>query len=43
MNAWPGEQSIMVMDNCWIHHNPELVDLVNAAGMILSHDLSSLP
>ena len=43
MNAWPGEQSIMVMVNGQIHHNPELVDLVNAAGIILSHNLSLLP
>jgi hypothetical protein len=34
MNAYPGHQSILVLDNCQIHHNVALVDLVNAAGEI---------
>jgi transposase len=33
MNPYPGNRSILVMDNCRIHHNVELVDIVNAAGM----------
>ncbi|KIM48494.1 hypothetical protein M413DRAFT_61282 [Hebeloma cylindrosporum] len=32
MNPYPRNQSILVMDNCHIHHNAELVDIVNAAG-----------
>jgi hypothetical protein len=36
MNPYPGRRSILVMDNCRIHHNIELVDIVNAAGK--SHD-----
>jgi hypothetical protein len=32
MNAYPGHHSILVLDNCRIHHNLALVDLVNAAG-----------
>ena len=35
MNPWPEEQSVIVMDNCRIHHNAKLVDLVNAAGVSL--------
>jgi len=33
MNPYPANRSILVMDNCRIHHNIELVDIVNAAGM----------
>lgn len=32
MNEYPGHRSILVLDNCRIHHNIALVDLVNAAG-----------
>lgn len=35
MNPYPAHQSILVLDNCQIHHNIDLVDLVNAAGTIL--------
>lgn len=31
MNPYPAHQSILVLDNCQIHHNVDLVDLVNAA------------
>ena len=41
MNPWPGERSVMVMDNCRIHHNTELVDLVNAAGVRLPGNVLS--
>jgi len=34
MNPYPGPRSILVLDNCRIHHNIELVDIVNAAGMV---------
>ena len=34
MNPYPANQSILVMDNCQIHHNIELVDIVNAVGML---------
>ena len=33
MNPYPANRSILVMDNCRIHHSIELVDIVNAAGM----------
>lgn len=33
MNVYPGNHSILVLDNCRIHHNLAIVDLVNAAGM----------
>jgi transposase len=33
MNPYPANRSILVMDNCRIHHNIELVDIVNAVGM----------
>ena len=33
MNPYPANWSILVMDNCQIHYNIELVDIVNAAGM----------
>ena len=36
MNAYPAEHSVLVLDNCRIHHNEALVDLVQSAGM-LSH------
>ncbi|KAF8803317.1 hypothetical protein BYT27DRAFT_7029858, partial [Phlegmacium glaucopus] len=32
MNPWPAPRSILVLDNCRIHHNDALVDLVHAAG-----------
>ncbi|KIJ08666.1 hypothetical protein PAXINDRAFT_51482, partial [Paxillus involutus ATCC 200175] len=28
MNPFPAEQSVLILDNCHIHHNDELVDLV---------------
>ena len=33
MNPFPGSNSVIVMDNCRIHHNKALADLVAAAGM----------
>ncbi|KAF8218678.1 hypothetical protein L208DRAFT_1348555, partial [Tricholoma matsutake] len=35
MNPYPTHQSILVLDNCRIHHNINLVDLVNATGCLL--------
>jgi hypothetical protein len=32
MNAFPQAQSVLVIDNCCIHHNEALQDLVNGAG-----------
>jgi hypothetical protein len=34
MNAYPAEHSILVLDNCRIHHNEALVDLVHSAGQL---------
>ncbi|KJA25913.1 hypothetical protein HYPSUDRAFT_133934 [Hypholoma sublateritium FD-334 SS-4] len=31
-NPYPGNRSILIMDNCRIHHNLELLDMVNTAG-----------
>jgi hypothetical protein len=42
MNPYPANRSILVMDNCRIHHNIELVDIVNAAGMPLHHILRAM-
>ena len=35
MNAYPAERSVLVLDNCRIHHNEALVDLVHSAGASL--------
>jgi transposase len=35
MRPWPDEQSVIVLDNCRIHHNETLLDLVRAAGGFL--------
>src|SRR5882762_3268559 len=32
MNPFPLEQSVLIIDNCHIHHNKALLDLVNGAG-----------
>lgn len=32
VNPWPDECSIVVLENCRIHHNDVLVDLVHSAG-----------
>jgi transposase len=40
MNPYPAGRSILVMDNCRIHHNIDLVDVVNAAGKQLHHLIS---
>jgi len=34
MQPYPAARSILIMDNCRIHHNIDLVDLVNAAGWL---------
>ncbi|KAG2340026.1 hypothetical protein BDR05DRAFT_1002795 [Suillus weaverae] len=35
MNPFPAERSVLVLDNCRIHHNEELYDLVHDAGCLL--------
>lgn len=35
MNPFPGDRSILVMDNCTIHHTDELKELVRNAGILL--------
>jgi len=35
MNPFPDERSVLVLDNCRIHHNEALTDLVRAAGCLL--------
>ncbi|KAG2085194.1 uncharacterized protein F5147DRAFT_748740 [Suillus discolor] len=35
MHPFPGEHSVIVLDNCRIHHNEDLVDLVESAGLFL--------
>ncbi|KAJ3486394.1 hypothetical protein NLJ89_g11811 [Agrocybe chaxingu] len=35
MNPYPLERSVLVLDNCRIHHNQPLADLINAAGCII--------
>ncbi|KAG1844619.1 hypothetical protein DFJ58DRAFT_717593 [Suillus subalutaceus] len=35
MNPFPEEQSVLVLDNCRIHHNEALVAAVESAGLIL--------
>lgn len=32
MNAFPAERSVLILDNCRIHHNEALVDLVENSG-----------
>ena len=27
MNPYPGKNSVLVMDNCWIHHVPEVEEV----------------
>jgi transposase len=40
MNAFPQEQSVLVIDNCRIHHNEALQELVNGAGMFFRGSVS---
>lgn len=35
MNPYPEERSVLVLDNCRIHHNQDLVDLVESAGCVI--------
>jgi hypothetical protein len=34
MNPFPGERSVLVLDNCRIHHNEDLQELVQNAGKL---------
>ncbi|KAE9390910.1 hypothetical protein BT96DRAFT_796174, partial [Gymnopus androsaceus JB14] len=36
MNAYPAEQSVLVMDNCCIHHSEVLKDTLNSEGYLFS-------
>ncbi|PBL03954.1 hypothetical protein ARMGADRAFT_1041649 [Armillaria gallica] len=40
MNPFPQPRSILILDNCRIHHNEALIDLVNGAGRIHVYVLS---
>jgi transposase len=35
MNPYPDACSVLVLDNCRIHHNEALVELVHAAGCLI--------
>ena len=35
MHPFPGDQSILVMDNCTVHHTEQLIDLAQNAGILL--------
>lgn len=35
MQPFPGDRSIIVMDNCTVHHTQQLKDLVESAGVLL--------
>lgn len=35
MNPYPDFRSVLVLDNCRIHHNEALVDMVRAAGCLI--------
>jgi DDE superfamily endonuclease len=35
MNPYPDTCSVLVLDNCRIHHNEALVELVHAAGCLI--------
>ena len=34
-NPYPAHRSVLVLDNCHIHHNEALVDMVIAAGCLI--------
>ena len=35
MNQYPAPRSVLVLDNCRIHHNEALVNIVRAAGCLI--------
>jgi transposase len=35
MNPYPGPRSVLVLDNCRIHHNQALVNIVMASGCLI--------
>lgn len=37
MNPWPDERSILVLNNCWIHHNEAFIKLFQNSGCILAY------
>ena len=40
MNPYPAEHSVLILDDCHIHHNDALVDLVNSVGMCFYYTFS---
>ena len=42
MNPFPLEHSVLVLDNCHIHHNQDFIDLVEQAGIYNLADLFSI-
>ena len=41
MNAFPDERSVLILDNCRIHHNDTLVELLEGSGELLQSFLST--
>ena len=37
MNMFPAERSVLVLDNCRIHHNDALVELLEGSGVSSKH------
>lgn len=35
MNPYPAPQSVLILDNCQIHHTDTLQDVLNAAGIYI--------
>ena len=35
MQPFPGDRSVLIMDNCSVHHSEEVKDLVRDAGILL--------
>ncbi|KAG2046764.1 hypothetical protein BDR06DRAFT_1014436 [Suillus hirtellus] len=42
MSPFSAEQSILALNNCHIHHNEVLIELIESAGYILYHFLVTL-
>lgn len=42
MNPFPDARSVLVLDNCQIHHNDPIVDLVRAASEIYTSQIHHL-
>jgi hypothetical protein len=35
MNAYPGKNSVIVIDNCRIHHHPDIIQMIEDKGMMM--------